>query len=342
MKVKIVGFELEIAKNISIGEFFQQLEAIEGKEVAIYSKKHVLLTDVVDGFICGLILTYKDNKKSLATQKDSDGDLIINKSELKKGEHGTEVCVFCLNPSTKKGLLYNYTGSASPTSINELFRRQHETIRLSKIKDRKNQLSDFGKRNIDNLDKKARDMYWGKFALNILVTPSDLEKLLPKYQEIHKIVLRADNALDDAGCFTPIEPMTKKAHLQLDLHKDSPILEVKKLVKSIFQPFSSWKKEQTLRLIGLSHSGDILELAVGDNQDNFGKLDYDDYVDLLPSTKWKNYSTCNALTKLITECSEQTEIFGVIGDTSWKLFSAKDYNAQLDIDAQQLTKELQE
>ncbi|MDO7083249.1 hypothetical protein WNY51_06550 [Pseudocolwellia sp. AS88] len=342
MKVKIIGFELEIAKNISIGEFFQQLETIEGKEIPIYSKKHILFTDVVDNFICGLILTYKTNKKSLATQKDSEGDLIINKSELKAGEHGTEVCVFCLNPSTNKGLLYSYNGSASPTSINELFRKQHEIVRLNKIKDRKNQLTDFGKKHIENVDKKAREMFWGQFSLKILVTPSDLDNLLPKYQEIHKIVLRADNALDDAGCFTPIEPMTKKAHLQLDLHKDSPIKEVKRLVKSIFLPFSSWKKEQTLRLIGLSHSGDTLELAVGDNQDNFGKIGYDDYVDLLPSTKWKNYTSCPALMKIIKETSEQTEIFGVICDTSWKLFSAKDYNAQLEVDIQNQPKELQE
>ena len=129
--------------------------------------------------------------------------------------------------------------------------------------------------------------------------------------------------------------MTKKAHLQIDLYKESPSQEVKKLIKNIFSPFATWRKEQTLRIIGLSLSGDALELAVGDNQNHYGVLDYDDYVELLPLVKWRNYVECEALDKLITQCKGLSEIFGVTGGDEWKLLSAKDANQAMN------TKELE-
>ena len=148
MKVKILGFQLELAKNISVGEFYQQLESIEEQEILIHGKTHILLTDIVKDYICGVFLTYKTNKKSLATQKDKSGELIVNKATLKPGEHGTEVSVFCVNPVTLKGLFYSYSGAASPTGIQSFFRKQHGVIKRQKIKDYKNQLTDFGTKNI--------------------------------------------------------------------------------------------------------------------------------------------------------------------------------------------------
>ncbi len=326
MKVKILGFRLSLAKNISVGEFYQQLEAVEEKEISINGRTHILLTDIVNDYICGVFLTYKTNKKSLATQKDKNGDLIVNKATLKPGEHGTEVSVFCINPSTLKGLFYNYNGAASPTGIQKFFRDQHNAVKRLKIDDYKNQITDFRTKNIDGASKKARKMFEGDFHLRILVTPSDLEGIIPRYKEIHQVILRAEDALANAGVFSPIEPMTKKAHLQVDLYKENPTKEVGRLIRKIFSPYASWKKDRVLRVVGLSHSGDALELAVGDNQDHFGVIDYDDYVELLPLLRWKEYTECEALLKLIAQCDGMSEVFGITNGADWKITSAKDLN----------------
>ena len=329
MQVKILGFHLQLAKNISMGDFYQQLETIENKEIKIGQKVHVLLTDIVENLICGVILTFRNNKKSIATEKDENGDLVVNKSTLKAGEFGTEVSVFVLNPASNKGLLYSYSGSASPTSVQHLFRLQHNKIKSGKIREFTKELTDFGKKD-KNSHKKAAKEFYGDLHFNILTTPSDLNELIPRYKEIQKVILRSENALQDSGKYTPLEHLTKKAHIQIDLERKTVTNEIVDIIKTIFSPFEAWKKNRTLRLIGLSHSGDYLDLAVGDNKDDFGKIDYDDYIDKLPLFKWKNYKECDALVDLLVILNDHPSVFGKtdLSPLKWKYLSAKDVNLE--------------
>ena len=89
------------------------------------------------------------------------------------------------------------------------------------------------------------------------------------------------------------------------------------MIKEVFSPFSSWKTRQALKLIGLAHSGESLELVVGDNRDYFGVVEYDEYVDMLPLIKWCKYTECEALKNIINECKKKTEIFGITNKIVW-------------------------
>jgi len=329
MKVNILGFEIGLAKGVSTGDFYQQLEAIEDHEIKLKSRTTIIYTDVVDHLMCGIVLSYKSNKKSLVTARDADGNLTITKNTLKNNEHGTEVSLFAINPGSLKGIFYSYNGSVSPTGFRELLKKRHDIDLKFKKQSYRDELTHFGGKEISNLPKKVSKKYSGSFSLRLLATPTDLNKLLSKYKEIKHILLRATNALSEGGRYTPMEEFSKKSSIMIDLNEGSLIQDVRNTIKKVFTPYAKQQKETTLRLIGLAHSGEELSLVVGDNSENFGRINYDEYVDLLPKDKWKDYKECEALTRIIEKVRKTDVVFGPpLLNKDWKISSAKDINTE--------------
>ena len=163
MNVNILGFKLEFSNNISIGEFYQALESIENQELKIAPKTYISYLDIKSGYIIGLILSYKTNKKSLATKRDNEGDLIVTISEMAPGEYMTEANVFCINPYTLKGLVYSYIGSTSANAFKSIFRKCHSNVVRYKKKDYKNELTNFGEKKVENLQDKLTAQFFRRF-----------------------------------------------------------------------------------------------------------------------------------------------------------------------------------
>ena len=327
MKVNILGFEIKMAQGVEVGDFYQQLELIEDKEINLKSRKTILYTDVIDNYICGLVLSYKSNKKSLVSARDIDGDLTVTKNVLKDDEHGTEVSLFVIHPHSLKGLFYSYSGSVSPTGFAELLKKRHDADLRFKKQSYKDELTQFNTKKVTNIGKKISEKYSGAFSLSLLATPSDLKKLLPRYGEIKQVILRATNALSEGGRYTPLEDITKRSSIIVDIEQGGLLKDVKSRILSVFGPYAKQQKETALRVIGLAHSGEELSLVVAENNDNFGRIDYDEYVDLLPRKKWKNYTKCIALLRLLEKVIETDVVFGDKPlDKKWKINSAKDIN----------------
>ena len=325
MRVKIIGFEFSLSKNMDVGDFYRQLESVEYTEVLINTRNHVLLTDVIDDYICGVFITYKNNKRSISTLLDKDGDLAVDKRSLDKDRRGTEANIFCINPSTQRGLLYSYAGAASPTSISAFLKAEHKKVRNRLVKEKESEITNCNTRKVEDSLYKAGQYYKGDFSLRTLTTPAEINQLIDRYAEINQLVIRSVDALSDAGVFAPIDMHVKKAHVTVDFDDNSKEAgKIKKVITSIYDSISD--RGKAIRLIGLSHSGEELSLAVGENSDSFGFIDYDDYVDQLPSLKWKDYVSCEALTNIIDNISSNSAIFGNPAcSSSWKKPSKKDF-----------------
>ncbi|WP_444940252.1 hypothetical protein ACJJI3_15940 [Microbulbifer sp. ZKSA004] len=325
MKVKTLGFELLFATGVTVGDFYQRLERIEDKEIEIKSRRTVLYTDVIHGLICGLVISYKDNKKSLVTLRDDSGDLMVSKKTLSKNEYGTEVSLFAINPINLRGLFYSYQGSVSPVGLSSLFKKSHdEELRFKKNQYQK-ELTEFGKKSIKEIGKRVLEKYPGAFSLSLLATPADLSQVLSNYKEVRKIRLMASNALSDAGRYTPLDENSKRATIEVDFERGSLIKGISSVVKNVFKPYAKQQEETSLRIYGLGHYGEDLAMQVGDNTSNFGRMEYDEYVELLPGKKWKEYKNCDAMKNLISKMRDNSVVFGEVPSVdSWKIISAKD------------------
>ena len=208
MKVKVKGFSLSFTKEVSSADFFQELERLESKEISVPGKKLFFYTHIINNLIVGLTLRYRENKKTIITEGQNN-DLEIKINKLKPGQHGTEVSLFTINPNTLHGVFYSYTGSATGNDYKHLFYKAFKSTLAQKRKDKAKELTDFGREDVKNLNKKLDQLLPQSFDFKLLATDSDLSTILSKYNEISKISLKATNALMNSGTFTPLSEISR-------------------------------------------------------------------------------------------------------------------------------------
>lgn len=326
MNVTNLGFKLDLAENISIGEFFQEMESFEDKECNVYGRIHVPYFDTTNGYVIGSILSYRGSKKILTTERDSNDDLVVKKSELSDGENGTEVCMFCLNPVTMKGLMYSYFGSITLPAFQALLQKVHTRIKARKSKEYRNELTQFGDKNVSNVSEKLKKKFKGSLVIRTLATPADLNSILNNFSKIEAIIVRAEDMLSDAGIYKPIDQFAKSASMRIDIEPTLSTVagNFAQTIRSVFNHYNSYKKAEKFMLMGIAHNGEEISRIVGDNNQEFGKQGYDEYVDKLPSTRWKDYKSSTALKELLNQIKSTTAIFGIAPASNWKLKSKKD------------------
>lgn len=326
--VKIVGFELNFSRNIGIGEFFQELERIDGKSTKLHNRTHYTFFDIKNDFIVGLVLTYTGDKKSIATHEDGEsGDLMVNKLELLSDQNKTEVSLLCLNPGTRRGLFYQYPGNLSASGYFKILQRQHNQIKRRKIKDKANEFSQLStSKDKAKAHSKACDYFSGEFSLKVLQSPSDIKKLIENYKYISSIEIHGQSALEKFPTFSPLAAIAKNNKVILNYDKRESIMTVMAdRLSELISKLNLSDQEKSLALVGDLHSGEEKRLWLGENTDDYGRLKYDQFIDTLPTEKWKDYIESNALKNLITKIDKHHVAFGRPPSLpAWKILSAKD------------------
>lgn len=195
MKVHMVGFKVEPFSGVDFGDVFQDLENKTDVETNYQFGTVVPYFSVISGWAVGLLVRFRSNKKSIISKRDSAGDLLVDKQQLASDEHGTEVTICVLNPSTLKGLFYSYRGAVTPNGLKHIFRNSYATVRRQNVKDYKNQLTHFGENKISTLSKKVKEAYPNDFDLKLLATPRDVAQVLKHFQEITSLHVNSEDAL---------------------------------------------------------------------------------------------------------------------------------------------------
>ncbi len=320
MKVRVVGISLEFCKGLTLGEVFQHLES-NSKTIIKHHDEYFYFVDIVNNYITGCILRFKSNKKSIATERDSAGDLKINKSELKSNQTSTEMSVFVINPDSLQGLFYDYSGSVSVSGMSFIWKKAHNEARTQKRRDLIKQYSRGGDFSVEKAREQAEIDLDGLFRLKALCTKGDLEALLKRYEVLKELEYTSDDLLEDAGRFVPQHNLlVKRGKMSFSFNEVFDPSEIKKYIKSVFP--QTKRENEILRIRGLAHSGDEISQVVGENTIEFGRLEYDDYVDLLPSDLWKNYTSSDSLGKLLYRITQLQDTFGQSpNNIDWKLAS---------------------
>ncbi len=326
-KVKVTGFELNFSNNLRMPEIYQIFESMEGKDISLSGGRSGLyLTDVIDNYICGILITFRDDKKSVVTKKNEDGKLSVIKSELRKDEHATEASVFCINPATKSGLLYTYFGGSNAAALSKIFAIAHTKARRYAIKDyidEKVEQSQNKKRR--KFREKAEEHFKGNFKLKVKVTTKDIEDLLSEFKEVNSVEIGATGLIESIPVLTPIISVYKKSRIAITISNAFRSIAHHTNIRDLANNVGGFGNDEVFKVIGKSHSGEELARKVGDNTSEFGMLSYDDYIDKLPSTTWDDYRSCAACIALISKIKHFCAVFGHPNNlTTWKIPSAKD------------------
>jgi hypothetical protein len=326
-KVKVSGFEMQFSEGIKINDFFQELESISKRpeiKVGIYSTR--VYTRIIDGLAVGLILTFKDDKKKLATEKDGSGKLKVNRIELMENQASTEASLFCFNPSTRSGIFTHYAGSASVSIYTSIFNQAHKSVKNRLIDQKINELSGWGSRgDTKRIRSRAQDEYSGSFSFKHIYQEKDLNQVLDNLKNLSEIEVTTELGIPNEPVFRHLGATAKKTTQTVSFLDQFKSIENLKghLSNFVKEVFSVKDKKYALKLIGTSLSGQRAQYWLGANVEEYGFFDYDNYIDELPEEVWDDYVSCLALKSLITKVTENSEVFGDISPvTSWEKYSS--------------------
>ena len=326
-KVKVSGFDMEFSGGIQMNDFYQELESISKKQdirVGIYSTK--LYTRIIDGLAVGLILTFKDDKKKLATEKDGSGKLKVNRVELKEHQTSTEASLFCFNPVTKSGVFTHYAGAASVSVYTSIFNQAHKNVKDRFIDQKVNEYSR-GKSSGDlkRIRSRVQNDFPGSFSFKHIYQEKDLDQILENVKTLSEIEVTTELGIPDEPVFRHFGSIAKKTTQTISFLDQFKTVENLKghLSNFIHEAFSSKDKKYALKLIGASFSGQRAQYWIGENIEEYGFFDYDQYIDDLPEDVWDKYDCCPALVNLVDIINRKSETFGKIKPVkSWDKYQS--------------------
>lgn len=337
-KVKVSGFEMEFSGGIQMNDFYQELESISKKQdirVGIYSTR--LYTRIIDGLAIGLILTFKDDKKKLATETDGSGKLKVNRVELKEHQTSTEASLFCFNPVTKTGIFTHYAGAASVSVYTSIFNQAHKNVKDRFIDQKVNEYSrGRSAGDLKRLKSRAQGDFTGSFSFKYIYQEKDLDQILENVKTLSEIEVTTELGIPDEPVFRHLGSVAKKTTQTISFLDQFKTIENLKghLSNFIHDAFGAKNKKYALRLIGTSLNGQRVQYWLGENIEEYGFFDYDQYIDDLPEDIWDKYDCCPALISLIKIINSKSETFGKINSVStWdKYKSVADLSEVPDID----------
>jgi len=326
MQVRISGFQLEFSNNINLPEVFHTLESMQGKKISRYKDKYLYYTDVKEGYIVGVVLRFRANKKSISTTTDASGNLILDVTKLGTAEDNTDVSVFSLNPKTLRGVFYQYTGGLSPASLGQIWSQAHDKVKSDKIKTLTLEYSQLGTKDKSMALAKAQQECDGRFLIKVLSTPATLEFILNEFDVIKKLEINTNDALENSGKYAPNSSFIKKAKVDVTFENlSSELRNIKQYIQKVVTDNPT--ERDIIKIYGDLASAQDKMIYLGENIDEFGSYSFDSYVTLLPEKYWKDYIDCEALNKLLYKMKNAKSIFGVIPtNENWRIPSATTLN----------------
>ncbi|MCA2019090.1 hypothetical protein LDJ79_23480 [Vibrio tritonius] len=315
-KVRVSGFEMQFSEGIEMNDFYQELESIsKNKDINVGQYSTRVFTRIVDGLAVGLILTFRDDRKKLATEKDGNGQLKVNRIELKEDQTSTEASLFCFNPISKCGVFTHYSGSASVSVYTSIFGQAHKNVKDRMIEQKVDEYSRGRSRgDIRRIKSRAQREVGGSFSFKYIYQEKDLDQILENVKTLSEVEVITELGVPNEPLFRHIGSMAKKTTQTVTFLDQFKMIDNLKghLSNFIHDALGQKDKKYALRLIGASFSGQRVQYWIGDNIEEYGHFDYEQYIDDLPEEVWDKYYECTALANITQIVVNSSETFGKI------------------------------
>lgn len=236
------------------------------------------------------------------------------------------VSLFAINPETCRGVYYSYIGSLSSSILKTIWKNPHDNLKRYNIRSLQEQFSEHGKKDKKLAHNKAIEECSGFFNLELITNPADLDELFKHYDTINALEINSVNAFEDAGKYRPDSQFIKRGKIMQTF--DNVVSNELNIMAYVKKITSNKSEGDTVRLRGkLAGLNEDKWLKVGENIQDFGRLKFDSFVELLPQYKWTDYSTSEAINKLLYILKNKTSIFGDLPtNEEWRLDSAQTVN----------------
>lgn len=312
-KVGAIGFEIRIHPKVGLIKLIERMIQECDKEINHGPTTQVFYVTEKRKYIIGSALNFKGHKKTIESHRDKDGNLVINKSEIRPGTEGIEPTLFVINPRTLRGMIYNHFGGVTINGLGKFVRDEHDKLRREAYKQKLLEEKKKIKKDTEDIiweevKDKIRKEFEGEMSVSVLITPDDLKTLLSKYSMISRFEIAATKAIDDADYFRPIRGLIESNRISISINKKGALARVKEGLLHIFR---DRKEEERLKIFGKGYNGETLAEYVGEVKQYYHRYTYDEFIGELPENGvWKEYENCGAMDRLLSLMEDNIATFG--------------------------------
>ncbi len=315
--VHLMAFDFNFSKNITMDDFHYWMEMLEKQDIKANGYTCKIMSTLKDGYIVGLILSYKGDKKILAT-RDDKSELVIDKISLTSDQNSTQASVFCIEPTSQSGMFYSYHNGIAVGLFGEFFKKIHDKSRLEKIKSKQVEKPN------KNQAKIKSEFFPGEFNLHIKSTKADMEFILENMSDVNSVDITMGPAVDPAPMFRSLIPFANKFSTKISLEGKQSATNKIGAVRTLLKDIEKQASLISYKVRGKNLTGRNIDFKMGENVEHFGEYNLDDFIEMLPAEKWIDFTDCGALNVLMEKMKKNVAVFKKPSPIeSWKFKKTK-------------------
>ncbi|WP_067101889.1 hypothetical protein [Marinomonas atlantica] len=310
-KVKFLGFKLNFCNNMAPQDFYNELLALNSQQhpLKLYDYEYEAIVGTHQKYWVGVVTCYKGDKKLVVTPTSNNQ---ANKREVKKidlsnNAKSTQATIFCINPNTLTGMYYSYSGGVSNSAFAKLLKAVHKNAQ-KKLEDNyvtsNTTSSSPTKKEVTRIRREAKAHFANDFKLEMMIRNLDFNTILNDFKEINSFDLTISAAAPspNTSIFQPISEMSDRLRVHAVISKNGQAVTNKHNVKQKLDGMIKGAHSgdiDALTIFGKSLTNEDLQARFGENLKHFGVIYLDDFIDLLPDQYWEDYTSSDAMKRLI-------------------------------------------
>lgn len=206
MKVRLVGFELELGSGVSLGDFETSLKGLKQDPKDWRGFKRVFRCRQNNGLFEGLFLTIKDQKTFPVLRKVQEYEVKVH--QLAAGEQLIDFNHFAWCQATRRGLYQHYHQSPALSQFGAFLEDAYAQLRKARLD---KAISALGKEPSESAEKKVRSKFKGSLNVSQIVSQAKLKELIDELDSVDRFQVDLVTFEPDQGTiFDPIKRAVKR------------------------------------------------------------------------------------------------------------------------------------
>lgn len=302
MKIRLVGFRLELNPELPFAELSAKLTSMSGERMNHGGSTWVLKVKEHGKYLIGSLIAIKGQRKFPQIDVRS---LKLSVQELEKGKQLASFNFFVISKRNLNGLYSQYFGSVTVpvfanflNSLGKTIIGPRKTAELKAVKER-GLLAKARKNTI-------REKYKDPVRCSFLVAKQRLEEILTNWERLKSLEYTVTHLEAGAQEFGGLKPFVRAKTTRLALDKGSVIDAVKRALLHYVRDLNY----DRARVEGVDESGVERTINLLNTPDWFGEHDYGEIL-TDPTLFGEDVSQCCLIKLLIQEADEHPEHFDI-------------------------------
>lgn len=302
MKIKLLGFRLELNPALSFVELTTKLTSQSGEPTQHAGSTWILKIKDQGKYVVGSLVAIKGQRKFPQIDINS---LKLSVQELEKGKNLASFNFFVISKRNQNGLYSHYFGSTSVSALASLLNSIGKTITGPRKTAELKAVAEAGP--IGKAKRNAiRERYKDAVKCSYLVSKPQLENVLANWQRLKTLEYTFTHLEPGTRPYAGLQPFVRAETTRLALDKESAFDAVRKAVLRYVKDLDYARA----RVEGVDDAGVERIINLLNTPDWFGELDYSRILSD-PSLFADDLSQCCLIQHLIQEAEENPAHFDI-------------------------------